>query len=342
MSNVLIIRLSAFGDVAMLVPVVQSVASQHPRSKFYVLTRPAFTPLFNNLGFNISTIPLDVNGKHRGGRYLSIIPRLIIKLGITHVVDEHDVLRSKLIRWTMKLSGRKVVHIDKGREEKKKMIESKVLQPPLKSTIQRYLDTFEEAGFPAEITFRDFFEFTDNSFSLIKEITPPKNGRWIGVAPFSKHETKNYPLEKVANVIDRLAKETNNTIFLFGGGKKEKELLAQLKDGRSNVILPPKINLTKELHLISHLDVMISMDSANMHLASLVQVPVVSIWGATHPSLGFYGFNQDIENAVQTEPDCRPCSVFGNVPCARGDYLCLTSINEDTIIEKVNKILNKE
>jgi ADP-heptose:LPS heptosyltransferase len=82
------------------------------------------------------------------------------------------------------------------------------------------------------------------------------------------------------------------------------------------------------------------MDSANMHLASLVEVPVVSIWGATHPSLGFYGFRQDINNAIQPQIACRPCSVFGEVPCYRGDCACLHQITGGMIVDKIASLLD--
>ncbi|MDR1808813.1 MAG: hypothetical protein LBR34_00195, partial [Prevotella sp.] len=100
-----------------------------------------------------------------------------------------------------------------------------------------------------------------------------------------------------------------------------------------------KLNLDNELLLISFCDVMISMDSANMHLASLVETPVVSVWGATHPAMGFYGYNQKTDNAVQIDLECRPCSVFGNIPCRFGTYACLNDIDESLILTKVEKIL---
>ena len=90
---------------------------------------------------------------------------------------------------------------------------------------------------------------------------------------------------------------------------------------------------------MQHLDVMVSMDSANMHLASLVATPVVSVWGATHPYAGFMGWNQKMDNAVQLNMRCRPCSIFGNKPCQRGDYACLTAIKPDVIINKVEENL---
>ena len=91
------------------------------------------------------------------------------------------------------------------------------------------------------------------------------------------------------------------------------------------------------------MDIMLTMDSANMHLASLVGTPVVSIWGATHPNVGFYGFRQDPNNAVQIDLDCRPCSVFGNKPCANSEqYACMNRISETSVIDKINNILDKK
>jgi ADP-heptose:LPS heptosyltransferase len=82
------------------------------------------------------------------------------------------------------------------------------------------------------------------------------------------------------------------------------------------------------------------MDSANMHLASLFGVPVVSVWGATHLFAGFMGYGQSADNAVQIDAlTCRPCSVFGNKPCFRGDHACMEWIKPEQISEKVNRIL---
>ncbi len=81
------------------------------------------------------------------------------------------------------------------------------------------------------------------------------------------------------------------------------------------------------------------MDSANMHLAALAGTPTVSVWGATHPYCGFRGWRQKEELTVQLPMDCRPCSVFGNKPCLRGDYLCLAAIKPELILNKVKNYL---
>ncbi|MBR2887786.1 MAG: glycosyl transferase family 1, partial [Bacteroidales bacterium] len=94
--------------------------------------------------------------------------------------------------------------------------------------------------------------------------------------------------------------------------------------------------LANELNLIADLDCMLSMDSANMHLASLVGTRAVSVWGATHPAAGFLGFNQNPDDAVQVDLPCRPCSVYGNKPCHIAEqYKCLNSITAEGIVEKI-------
>jgi ADP-heptose:LPS heptosyltransferase len=122
----------------------------------------------------------------------------------------------------------------------------------------------------------------------------------------------------------------------LGGGKNEVMILDEWEKEFPGIInLAGKFSFAEELAIISHMDKMISMDSANMHLASLFGVPVVSVWGATHPFAGFYGWAQPSDNAVQIDLYCRPCSVFGNKPCYRGDHACMEQLPKEKIIEKV-------
>ncbi|MDR0824517.1 MAG: glycosyltransferase family 9 protein [Prevotella sp.] len=343
MAKVLVIRISSFGDVAMLVPVIFSVAAGYPQDRFSVMTRKAFAPLFENLSFNINVIPLDINGRHKGVKGMFRIIRRLASLGFSHVADEHDVIRSKFIRAFMTMTGRETACINKGRKNKKALIANRASEPPLKSTIQRYQAVFDKLGFPAPMIFTNILTFIPKDFSGLRTVATEKTGTWIGIAPFSKHKGKIFPLEKMEKVISKLSGEANTTIFLFGAGKEESRVLTRWAEKYPNVKnATGKLNLEKELLLISYLDVMVSMDSANMHLASLVHVPVVSIWGATHPSLGFYGFNQDPDNAVQIDLDCRPCSVHGNLPCQRGDYACLERIHEDLVISHIHKVLEQK
>ena len=170
------------------------------------------------------------------------------------------------------------------------------------------------------------------------ESLKPQGEKWIGIAPFAAHKGKIYPLEKMERVIELLLeREPNCRIFLFGGGAEERELLTQWESRHDRCTCALLGSLYNELVLMSHLDTMVSMDSANMHLASLTGTRVVSVWGATHPFAGFMGWNQSPADAVQTTLPCRPCSIFGNKPCLHGDYPCLNSITPEEIVERVLK-----
>ena len=98
-------------------------------------------------------------------------------------------------------------------------------------------------------------------------------------------------------------------------------------------------DMGEELRLMSRLRLVLAMDSGNMHLASLAGVPVVSVWGATHPLGGFLAWGQSMDNVIQDDLPCRPCSIYGNKPCKYGDYRCLTGISPERVIEAVNRIL---
>ena len=133
-------------------------------------------------------------------------------------------------------------------------------------------------------------------------------------------------------------------IFLFGKGRVEDKLFtAWCQEIPHCVYVSQHLeNMYQELVLMSHLDVMLSMDSSNMHMASLTATPVVSVWGATHPYGGFMGWHQPPENAIQVDLDCRPCSIYGKRPCRRGDLACMNMIKPERIIERIEQIINPQ
>ena len=141
-------------------------------------------------------------------------------------------------------------------------------------------------------------------------------------------------------VVRQLAAQPGVEVLLFGGGPKEKAILEGWEKAiPSTISLAGKFPLSTELHLLNACKVVVSMDSANMHLASLVNTPVVCVWGATHPYAGFNGYGQNLANAVQIDMDCRPCSIYGNKPCKKGDYPCMNSIPPKVVVEKVRNLL---
>ena len=313
--HIAIIRLSAMGDVAMTVPVIRAFAQQYPKVKITMVSRPFFQPFFEGIP-NLTFFAFDEKVKHKGFLGLVRLFRELYSLKIDAFVDLHNVLRSQVVRTLFRLSGKQVVAVDKGRAGKKALTrpENKVFKP-LTTMFERHRQVFEELGFTLDLSNPIFPEKAVLSDEILKSIGNP-NQKLIGIAPFAQYESKVYPLDLMQEVISKLAVNQDQTILLFGGGKKETELLDAFAKPFDNVInVAGKIKFTQELQLISNLDVMLSMDSGNAHIAAMLGVKVITLWGATHPYAGFSPFNQPIENALVADRNLfpkLPTSVYGN------------------------------
>ena len=173
------------------------------------------------------------------------------------------------------------------------------------------------------------------------ELTQRTTKKWIGIAPFAQYESKVYPLELMVAVIEQLDKEDSYTILLFGGGKKEIDILNNIGSKYANVInMAGRLSFKDELKLIANLDVMLSMDSGNAHLAAIYGVSIITLWGVTHPFAGFLPFGQPIEHAILPDLvkyELIPTSIYGNkVPS--GYENVMHSIQPETVIEAIKKI----
>lgn len=326
--TILAIRFSAMGDVAMTIPVMREVLTAHPELTIIFVTNKNWGALCEGVP-GLIFYPADLKGAHKG---VTGLYKLFTELRRDHpqisaVADLHHVLRSRIVRSFYRFLGFPISVIDKGREGKKQLTrkENKVLKP-LETTISRYRRVFTGLGLKTA------------------QIAPqPRHlpvRKQIGIAPFATYKEKTYPLARMEEVIRQLLEKEAADILLFGGGPHE---VAQLQELAAKypalTVAAGRYSLEEELRIISQLHVMVSMDSANMHLASLSGVPVVSVWGATHPFAGFMGYGQPEENAVQIDLYCRPCSVFGNKPCFRGDHACMEQLAPERVVERVRGIL---
>ena len=333
--HILIVRLSAMGDVAMLPHALRAFQEVYGSVKVTVVTKELFKPFFKDLNVDFF-IPQseELDGGVRG--ILRMVNRASL-LRVDAIVDVHDVVRTKIFRAALWLQGVRCSHIKKDRDEKKKYIKNHSINslPPLKHAVVRYCDAIRALG----------FEF-DNPTPAIKPQRPnpmgEKSGVWIGVAPFSAHEGKIYPLEKMERNIEQLSLKYDR-VFIHSGGGDELEFAQKMESRHQNVTaLFGRIKLAEEIDLISHLDCVVTMDSLVMHLASLMATPAVSVWGATHPSLGFLGYGFDMSGVVGLDDlECRPCSIYGNLECQFGDYRCMNNIDSQRVVDMVESVLQK-
>lgn len=329
------------GDVAILVPLLKNLAEQYPEHHFTMISQPLMAQLFENCPSNVSFKAVHTKGKHEGMDGLIRLFKEINGKEVDAVCDMHDTLRSHFLGLLFGLYRIPVFRINKERNERRRLTRKKNKDfKQLRSTFERYREVLAKAGL--SLNYFDAYPKMVPSPEGLKEFESEygkKTNRWIGIAPFAKHQGKIYPLDKMEEVVARFATDEIFKVFLFGGGEEELAKMNVWKKKYPLLQIPDKIGLNKEVRLMSCLDIMLTMDSANMHLASLAYTPVVSVWGATHPYAGFYGLYQDEKNMIQSDLSCRPCSVFGNKPCFRKDYACMLAITPGQIINKLEKEL---
>ncbi|MEG2061607.1 MAG: glycosyltransferase family 9 protein [Alistipes sp.] len=329
--HLLVVRTSAMGDVAMLPHALRALQAAYPDLWITVATQPLFKPFFR--GLNVDFFEVNTRGEHHSLCGMWRLAAQARHWGVDAVADVHGVLRSKAFDLSMRLHGIPVAAIDKGRGEKKQFIrdaDSRV--QPLRHTVGRYCDVFRQLG----------FVFDDPTVAQRTQLTNPmgeKHGIWVGFAPFSAQQGKTYPEDQSREVV-RLLAQRYERLFIHSGGGHEAEFAQAMEQLYPNVTaLFGRVKLAGEMDLIANLDCVVSMDSLVMHLASLTATPVVSVWGATHPGLGFWGYGGDPRGVLQADLPCRPCSVFGNKACLYGDYRCLRAVTPAMIAARVAEII---
>lgn len=325
MKHVLVIRLSAFGDVAIMAPLIELYASHNHDIRFTVAGPPLLQPLFEGM-HNVEYLGLK---KQQSSRK---IYHALQAVGADTVIDLHRVNRVGrallLLRLRHLLDFRfHIYSLRKGRLSRWLFIHH-LKTTPRRAQFDRYEDVFVRAGFHQLHGDHPYLYAHADTTGEVR----------IGVAPFAQHKGKIWPLELMQQLVNLLAGR-GYMVILFGS-KEEAPALEGLANGDRVVSIAGKQSFREELDVIKSLTLMVSMDSANMHFASALEVPVVSIWGATHPDFGFYGYRQDPNNAVCARLQCQPCSAYGKKPCRYGDYRCLRAITPQMVLEKTEALLS--
>ena len=340
--KVLILRFSSYGDVAIMVPVLRALSTTHPEVSFKVVSRPKMAPLFDEFR-NVDFIGIDLENNFNGLRGLWNLFKHLKKLKPTHIADLHHVIRTRIICFLFRIYGFRVKSINKGRAEKKALtrFKNKIFQP-LTPTVFRYSKVFISLGFPNDITKKEI-PCGKVLPKKIESIFYADKKKWIGIAPFASFKGKTYPHDLMQKVVTLLQRDYK--ILLFGSGENETKLIEVWTKAYLNCYDGSKeLTFKEQLMVFPFLDLMISMDSLNGHLASNAGVPVLTLWGQTHPYAGFSPFGQPDKNSICADREKYPgipTSIYGkSIP--KGYEDAFRTIKPLAIIEKAVEILEKK
>jgi ADP-heptose:LPS heptosyltransferase len=303
-----------------MAPVVKAYAVANPDVRFTVAGPPMLVPLFAGMP------NVDYLGLKKKQSFVKIY-RALNAVGADTVVDLHKVNRVGfaivLLRLRHLLNPHyRIFALHKGKVSRWLFLHH-WRRTPRKRQYERYDDVFRRAGMKR---------------GELLNLKGEKCGAKIGVAPFAQHEGKIWSLERTEALV-RMLGERGHEVVLFGSKDEAPVLERWARHYKGVTSVAGRMPFAEELEIIRGLALMVSMDSANMHFASAVGVPVVSIWGATHPDFGFYGYGQDRANALCANMPCQPCSAYGNKPCRYGDHRCMRAISPEAVLEKIETFI---
>ena len=322
MKHILVIRLSALGDVALLAPLMHQYSQANADLRFTVAGPPLLEPLFSGMS-NVTYL-----GLKKRQSFIKIY-KALLSVGADTVIDLHKVNRVGFALTLLRLRhlfnfSFRIYALRKGRLSRWLFLHHLCIQPRRRQ-YERYQDVFSRAGIAGA-----------SSVPLLAQTNGTPS---IGIAPFAQHPGKVWPWPQVQQLVALLS-EKGYRVLLFGSANEAPQL-QDLANSLPNVeSVAGQYPFAKELEIIASLGLMVSMDSANMHFASALGIPVVSIWGATHPDFGFYGYGQDRANALCAGLPCQPCSAFGNKPCRYGDHRCLQTISPEAVVARIKSIIS--
>ncbi len=338
--RIAVLIFSDLSEVAQSVWSVRAVARLWNIKEVGVVTQPTYAPLFNGeRGVEV----IDYLPKRgRGGvYYLWRLAGALLKADYRKVADLQNNRFSRTLRRMIRIRSLWNVEIavsDKQHSLKRLMFRKfrKVLMKHT-SIVERHIAVFSNLGIdslrPIEPTverpkIKERYKVPE---ALREEFGP---GSWpsVGYSPFAGQQGKMFPTPQSDELVGALTQRFGRVV-IFGEGELERQFAEGMvaKYGQKVVVAVDRVTLAEEIELMGVLDVMITPDTATLHLASLAGTPTLTIWGATHPFAGAAGYGQHPSWQISADLPCRPCSVDGNKSCIFGDYRCLTSLSVDEI-----------
>jgi heptosyltransferase-2 len=331
----LIIQTAFIGDVILALPLVQVLRRNFPNSKIDFMLIPKTSELLKNHPDLDEVIIFDKKGKDRGLRGLVKISKIISMKNYDVAIIPHRSFRSAVIPF---LAGVKIrIGFDKSPFN---FLYTNVVNYKKIHEIERNLSLLEPFGIKVNSKeFPNLFP-PDDDKNYIDKILSNINSKLVGIAPGSIWATKRWLKERFAELVGLLVKDGFAVVLI--GGSEDFELCEEIKknSGFKDVYnFCGKLNLLQSAELIRRCILLVSNDSAPMHIAVAMRTPVVAIFGPTIPEFGFYPYG-DRDKIVQVENlYCRPCGIHGGRKCPEGHFKCMRLIETKTVYEEVKSLI---
>jgi heptosyltransferase-2 len=333
--KLLVIRFGSLGDLVLMTPLLKALCEGFPDGELHLACKEQYGSLFAHGSCIDRVITLSGGGTTE----LFELRSRLAKERYDVIIDAHNVLRSNLIYHSLRAPQK--IQIRKDHLKKYLLIKRKknVFKRPVPRT-EAYLDLARSLGLAphdssTELKIPDYASLASREM-IGKAGFGQKN--LAAVAPGTRWETKRWPETYYARLIGRLTANGIGTVIV--GGMDETDLCARIarKSASRPLDLTGKLSIIETAAVLRECSVLVTNDSAPLHIAEAVGTPVVAIFGPTVKEFGYFpGLEASI--ALEIGLACRPCSRNGSSPCPLGTKECLTAISPERVIQAVLAVI---
>ena len=316
--KILVIRLSAIGDVLLTFPVLQGLNEKFPGAEIHFLTKEEHLTLLQLLPFEVKGVALQSS--------IPATAKLLKNQRFDQIIDLHNNLRTLLLQWSMFRFqwGR----VRKHNATKWRMTYFKRNNLRIPSIVERYAEAAK-----VQLTRKPLVLNLEQAapFSL-----PDAYAVWVLGAKF---KTKQFPLVKIRETLALC-----DVPIVLLGGKEELTMASSLSQEFQRLInLVGKTDFFQAASVLSQAKLVVTNDTGLMHLASFYNPPMLCLWGNTVPGFGMGPYGCDkVEHFQVTDLSCRPCSKIGYKECPKGHFKCMMQQDSSLLAQKISALFHQE
>jgi heptosyltransferase-2 len=329
--RILILRFSSLGDIVLATPLLSALKNARPNAFIALAIKQQYTGLFENDSRIGRVLAFDGDGAHRGPAGLWRFAGEVRAQRFDLVLDMHASLRSRVV---CALAGAPTVRYNKEARLRRRMVRTHE-RAGGRHTVDKYLAVLPQLGIPLPVPRTPSIivpaEQRQRAIDFMQDKRTKK--RLVGINAGARWPAKNWGAPRLLTLASSLA--TEHDVIIFGDTQDAPHWRATPAPLVNTV---GQLTLVQLAALIQQCDVLVTADSGPMHLATAVGVPVVALFGPTHPCLGFTPLGER-NIVIRKDTVCSPCSLHGRKPCAWPERTCLDSITVEEVREAVERVL---
>ena len=339
--KILVVQTSFLGDTVLTTPLFSEIKRRFPAAELSVLCTPKAKSLLEGNPDIQEIIIDDKNESGRGFRALWRKAKDLRERGFTMALSVHKSMRTALLLFLAGIPHRIGFRQSAGWF----FYHRRVNRDPTRHDVERSLSLVKALSVDPEECGRELRVEVDprtreEMEALFRSLGIQRDDLVFGIHPGSVWPTKRWTVQGYAELMVHLKRRYRCELVLFGG-LEDREVVARVQElsGGLGISLAGRIGLQELACALERCAVFITNDSGPMHVAVARGVPVVAIFCATTPSLGFYPYSS---RAVVVEKDlpCRPCGSHGGRRCPLGTEDCMRLVRAEDVLRGVEELLD--